>query len=136
MVAISSELNLNLKENQTDEDDYEVRFSRQISGWSIALTTIFVAIVVVLTLLQSVYSSAGIQFEPWFIRKLMAEILLGVITQLASLVLGFFLGLIGLSPSRRGARSRIFYGQVVFFFLGWLFFLVFSIEMYRSVTIP
>jgi hypothetical protein len=121
-----------------EKSEFMLALSGRISRWSISLTTIFAAIVVVLSLLESVYRSANppIVFLPWFVRKLTAEIFSGVIMQLLSLLFGlaFTLGKT-IAPMRR-AGVLVFTSQVVFFLSGLIAFLLFSIEMFRSAIIP
>jgi hypothetical protein len=97
--------------------------------------TTFAAIIFVLTLLQSVYASASIGSVPSFIRKLTAEIFVGVIAQLASLIFGLLFALGKLCVFVRKAERFFFWTQVICFFIGSVAFLIFSIEMFRSVTI-
>jgi len=116
-------------------NDERGKLSARISHWSIALTTTFAGIIFVLTLLQSAYASANIGFVPSFIRKLTAEVFIGVIAQLTSLILGLLFALGKLCVSVRRAERFFFWSQVTCFFIGSVAFLIFSIEMLRSVTI-
>jgi len=117
-------------------NDDRGKLSVRIIQWSIALTTTFAAVIVVLALLQSVYLSVGIRFEPWFVRKLTAEIFFGVIMQLASLLSGVLFALSKSIVSVRKEEPLLFISQAVFFLIGSGAFLLFSIEMFRSVMIP
>ena len=118
-------------------NDERGKLSARIVRWSIALTTTFAALTVVLTLLQSVYLSAGIPFEPWFVRRLVAEIFCGVIFQLASILSGvLFVSCKWIASVRIKGEPLAFLFQAGSFFVGSGVFLLFSVEMIRSVTIP
>jgi hypothetical protein len=124
------------QQKATQMNDEREKLSVRIIQWSIALTTTFAAVIVVLALLQSVYLSVGIRFEPWFVRKLTAEIFFGVIMQLASLLSGVLFALGKSIVSVRREEPLLFISQAVFFLIGSGAFLLFSIEMFRSVMIP
>ena len=121
-----------------EKSEYMLALSGRIIRWSIALTTTFAAIVVVLSLLESVYNSANppIHFSSWFVRKLTAEIFLGAIMQLLSLLSGLAFALWKWIVPMRRAEVLVFAIQVVFFLFGLGAFLIFSVEMFRSVMIP
>jgi pimeloyl-ACP methyl ester carboxylesterase len=138
---------------RTNDSDDRAKLSARTVQWSIALTMTFAAIVVVLTLLHDVYLSATppIVFVPGFIRKLVVEMFVGVIAQLASLISGVLFalrnqitlllsGLLSCLGSKRILSTRkvgswLFWIQVIFFLSGCIAFLVFSAEMVRSVVI-
>jgi hypothetical protein len=118
--------------------DEKTKLSAQIIHWSIALTAAFAALMFVLTLLSTVYASVGLDFKPWFPRKMVTEIFSGVIMQLVSMLSGILF-----VTSKRiaswwqiGGEPFVFLFQVSCFLLGSGAFLLFSVETFRSVTIP